>query len=424
MQQICRLQSTERAPWPSAAPPWASSEAKSKSRDTHPSRCLDVSTFGLLNVCRAYCHKTARRRPLTTSSTTTTPFPTTRYQGSKRKLTGAILAQLENLEFTTALDAFAGTGAVAHSLKNIRKHVTYNDALAFNHQIGLALIENDTVTISDADIMSATSRHPGIDYDNFIEQTFDDIYFTSEENTWLDVTTQNIRRVECKYKRAMLFYALFQSTMIKRPYNLFHRKNLYMRTANVERSFGNKATWDRPFPDHFTKFALEANAAIINTNGTCNATCRDALAIEETFDLVYIDPPYVSGSTSGRKVGAKVGVSVGVDYHHFYHFLEGMTRYADWPTLVDQTSKHRRLKSQSNPWCNGSKNTEMFSHLFERFEKSILVISYRSDGTPSIDELRARLARVKQNVTVIEGKRYQYALSTNRKSHEVLLIGR
>jgi adenine-specific DNA-methyltransferase len=391
------------------------------SRQWHPSRRLDFWTFAAHTL-----PKTARREALTTTSATTIRFPTTRYQGSKRKLTGAILAQLENLEFTTALDAFAGTGAVAHSLKNIRKHVTYNDALAFNHQIGLALIENDTVTISDADIMSATSRHPGIDYDNFIEQTFDDIYFTSEENTWLDVTTQNIRRVECKYKRAMLFYALFQSAMIKRPYNLFHRKNLYMRTANVERSFGNKATWDRPFPDHFTKFAREANAAIINTNGTCNATCRDALAIEETFDLVYIDPPYVSGSTSGRKVGAKVGgsVGVGVDYHHFYHFLEGMTRYADWPTLVDQTSKHRRLKSKKNPWCDGSQNAEMFSNLFERFEKSILVISYRSDGTPSIHELRERLARVKRNVTVIEGKRYQYALSTNRKSHEVLLIGK
>jgi len=369
------------------------------------------------------------------------PFPTTRYQGSKRKLAGAILSQLQKLDFETALDAFAGTGAVAHSLKQIGKTVTYNDALAFNHQIGIALIENDSVTPNTDDVESATIRHTNIDYDNFIEQTFDDIYFTRDENAWLDVTAQNIRNIDCKFKRAMLYFALFQSAMIKRPYNLFHRKNLYMRTANVDRTFGNKATWDRPFTDHFAKFVREVNTAIINGQGTCNATCSDALEIQESFDLVYIDPPYVNGSKNEKRagvavatgshnggssrvrVGSRAGVGSGVDYHHFYHFLEGMVRYNEWPALIDHTSKHRRMNSESNPWCDGSRNGEVFSKLFERFEKSILVVSYRSDGTPTIGELKEKLQRVKSKVTVIEGDRYQYALSTNRKSREVLLIG-
>ncbi len=42
------------------------------------------------------------------------PFPGTRYQGSKRKLAGAILDQLRSLRFTTVLDAFGGTAAVAY----------------------------------------------------------------------------------------------------------------------------------------------------------------------------------------------------------------------------------------------------------------------------------------------------------------------
>ena len=75
-----------------------------------------------------------------TTQTSPTRFPTTRYQGSKRKLADSILCALRDLEFTTVLDAFGGTGAVAHAFKRAGKVVTYNDLLAFNHQIGLALI--------------------------------------------------------------------------------------------------------------------------------------------------------------------------------------------------------------------------------------------------------------------------------------------
>lgn len=59
------------------------------------------------------------------------------------------------------------------------------------------------------------------------------------------------------YKKAIAYNALFQSCLAKRPYNLFHRKNLEMRTRDVVRGFGNKATWDRPFSEHFRTFVNE-----------------------------------------------------------------------------------------------------------------------------------------------------------------------
>jgi adenine-specific DNA methylase len=68
------------------------------------------------------------------------PFPSTRYQGSKRALTDWIWEQVCHLPFQTVLDVFGGTGAVSHAFKNAGKQVSYNDALAFNHSIGLALI--------------------------------------------------------------------------------------------------------------------------------------------------------------------------------------------------------------------------------------------------------------------------------------------
>lgn len=68
-------------------------------------------------------------------------FPSTRYQGSKAKLAQWIWEQIAGLDFTTCLDAFGGTGAVAFRLKRAGKAVTYNDLLRFNYFFGLAFIE-------------------------------------------------------------------------------------------------------------------------------------------------------------------------------------------------------------------------------------------------------------------------------------------
>jgi adenine-specific DNA methylase len=337
-------------------------------------------------------------------------FPRTRYQGSKRKLASAIVQELRELEFTTVLDAFGGTGAVSYALKCAGKHVTYNDILAFNYHIGLALIENDTVRLDDAMIEDIGVRRRRCDYGDFIERTFKGIYFTDEENRWLDVAIGNIRRLTNRYQLAIAWFALFQSAMAKRPYNLFHRSNLYMRTADVQRSFGNKACWDRDFTEHFKVFAEEANTAILEGGGTCRAMCCDALDIEPGYDLVYIDTPYVNHQ------------GVGVDYRDFYHFLEGMVMYDQWPSMIDLASKHRRLIRRPNPWSDARTCPDMFRRLFEHFQKSILVVSYRTDGIPSIEELADMLRHIKGHARVIEGPAYQYALSTNRYSREALLV--
>lgn len=338
-------------------------------------------------------------------------FPRTRYQGSKRKLATGILHHLQDLSFTTVLDAFGGTGSVAYAFKCAGKQVTYNDILTGNHQIGIALIENDGAQLGEDEIEAIGAAQPGAVYGDFIERTFDGIYYTREENRWLDAAVHKIRAIPCRFKRAIAWFALFQAAMVKRPYNLFHRSNLYMRMADVPRSFGNKATWDRSFADHFRVFAEEANAAVIDGCGTCSALCRDALQVEPGYDLVYIDTPYINHH------------GVGVDYRSFYHFLEGMLRYDDWPELVDLKSKHRRLLPRHDPWSDGRTNREMFQRLFERFADSLLVVSYRNDGIPSIKELETLLSGVKRNVRTITGDRYQYALSTRRSTREVLLIG-
>lgn len=341
----------------------------------------------------------------------TAEFPVTRYQGSKAKLVDWIWQQMASLNFTSCLDAFGGTGVVSFRLKREGKQVTFNDLLRFNYYFGKALIENRSVLLTPSDIQFVLQHHDHIEYPAFVQDTFRGIYFTDEENAWIDQTITNIYQLPDPYKFSLAFFALGQACIIKRPFNLFHRKNLYVRFAEVERTFGNKTTWDRPFSECFETFAQEANRAIFDNHHSNQSLNYDALEVPGQYDLVYIDTPYISKS------------GVAVDYLDFYHFLEGLTMYDEWGNHIDYKSKHRRLKRCPNDWTDKGRIYRAFERLFQRFKNSILVVSYRSDGIPAENELVYLLSKYKKDVRVEYFGQYKYVLSKNSKSKEVLLIG-
>lgn len=336
-------------------------------------------------------------------------FPSTRYQGSKQKFVDWIWRCIEPIQFETALDAFGGTGTIAYKLKQKGKKVVYNDIQPFNSVIGKALVENEDVVLSDDDINEILNERSYDEYPHFIEQTFKDIYFTDEENRWLDRVAFAIRQMDNEYKQAMAYFALFQSCIIKRPYNLFHRKNLYVRFSDVKRNFGNKTTWDTPFDEHFRKFVCEANNAVFPGQHRAESINQDALTIQEHYDLVYIDTPYINEA------------GIGVDYADFYHFLNGLLAYEKWSEMIDYNSKHLRLVRQYNVWNDVSKIDEAFQNLFEHYADSKLAISYRSNGLPSIDSLVSKLTALGKKVSVFRSAEMKYVLS-NKKTSEVLIV--
>ncbi len=116
--------------------------------------------------------------------------PSTRYQGSKYKLVDWINYNTRHLKFETVLDAFGGTGCVSYSFKKQGKQVFYNDILKFNSYIATALIKNST--------------NFSIKYPTFIQDNFKDIYFTQDENKWLDVVITNIFKISNEYKKSIL----------------------------------------------------------------------------------------------------------------------------------------------------------------------------------------------------------------------------
>ena len=333
----------------------------------------------------------------------------TRYRGSKKKIVNWVWDQIKDFEFNTFLDAMGGTGCVAYKSKQEGKEVTYNDILKYNYVIGLALIENRNVKLTDEDVNFILNSQSHIKYPSFIKDTFKDIYFTEEENEWLDMVIENINHLEDKYKKALALHCLFQSCISKRPYNLFHRKNLYVRTSNVKRSFGNKATWDKPFPDHFREMVAEANKCVFSNGNNGKSINSDIFDIKDKFDLVYIDTPYIP----------KKGEII--DYRDAYHFLEGIVNYQKWHSMIDKSRKHLPLKKEYCVWNDKKEIKSAFEKLISKFKDSILVISYRKDGIPSEEELLNILKKYKNNVKEVKAKDFKYVLS-NQDTQELLFI--
>lgn len=349
-------------------------------------------------------------------------FPTTRYQGSKRKILEWISQSVENLQFETVLDAFGGSASVSYLFKALGKSVTYNDILTFNHFIGKALIENQNVLITEEDIEFILDFESIPNPDNFISKTFDGFYFTSDENVWLDNAIQRIEMLvtddqeETIIKRNMCYYAIFQACLRKRPFNLFHRKNLYLRTNDVKRNFGNKTTWEKSFEGEFRHFIKELNESIFDNQLPCFSINESAFNLENNFDLVYFDIPYIKSA----------GSSETSDYEKCYHFLEGMTDYKNWKDRIDYKSNNFRfIRRPENPFST-SRVKESIRQLFNNYQDSILVFSYKIGGLPSVEEIEDIMREFKPNV-VIKSKHYKYALNKQngnaKYNKEVLIIG-
>ena len=339
-------------------------------------------------------------------------YPSTRYSGSKRRFVEWIWEHVKELPFDSVLDVFGGTASVSLLFKRYGKQVLYNDLLRFNQIVGTAVIENSTVKVTPEDVNAVIQFSPD-GYPDFIQREFKGVFFLDTENAWLDRVVANISKVESKYKRAILMASLFQACLAKRPFNLFHRANLNIRLASVKRSFGNKTTWEHPFYELFDRYVVEYNRAIFS-NGQENRVVGgyDALSVPNGVDLVYLDPPYFSRSTSR-----------GTNYLIFYHFLEGLSDYDNWPVKIG--SSNGRIKripdtEEISRFTCKSKVLSSFNKLLEHFQDNIIVLSYQSDGIPSRHEITALLVNLKKEVKIFS-RPHRYVLSSQSKE-ELLFV--
>jgi adenine-specific DNA-methyltransferase len=338
-------------------------------------------------------------------------FPSTRYYGSKRRILTWIYDNIKDLSFTKVLDGFGGTASVSLLFKAMEKEVSYNDALSSNTISAHAILSNHNPIkgIHEIDDFFDSIQPKN----GFITKTFKGLYYTDEENSWLDGAISEILSINSFRIRCILLYCLFQSCLKKRPFNLFHRANLYLRqNRNVKKSFGNQTTWDTPF----TVFAKQAYREL--SRAIWNSGCKhhiiepsDVSKIKPGYDLVYFDPPYINPKEHAN------------DYLKRYHFLEGFIQYNNWPSKVNSNCKTLSFYPVQHirEWNNKSTFKSRLFDLISKHKSSIVVLSYVNDAYPSLNDLMEFFNKNFSEVRVSDFE-LTYALSINKRK-ELLIIG-
>lgn len=341
-------------------------------------------------------------------------FPSTRYYGSKRKLLLWLYDCLKTATFKTVLDAFGGAGSVSQLFRAMRKDVTYHDAFDFNEDVASSLLTNAWSINLDVLTTFLEEVQP---LDGTVVRNFAGMFFLDSENAWIDGYAKAVKDSEFKKAdKALLRYLLYQACLKKRPFNLFHRANLSLRTqTSVRRSFGNAVTWERPFDEHILKSfdeltEMQAKHALPSAAVLSAGNVTD---LPIGYDLVYVDPPYVSGKDRYDRD----------DYWRRYHFLEGLANYDEWEQRIDPLSPIRAMHTPSHflDWSNRRKSKEMLYELIDRHRHSSVALSYVKDAYPEDGDILRHFESIFSRVSV-HSTEHSHALSSRRR-RELLFIG-
>ena len=342
-------------------------------------------------------------------------FPSTRYQGSKRKILSELERIFSEIEFNTVLDLYSGSGMVSLLLRHLGKRVDSNDYQLFNQVTARLFLQGTAGFFSGSDVdgriwktLSTSSERPG----DLVSSGYGNIFFTDSENSQIDSFCNHLNQAS-GLERDLWIYAVGQALLKKRPYNLFHRANLNMRQRDVKRSFGNAVTWETSIQEHALKAVGELRTfpfgARAKPSRIFGENTVDLERLPDDYDLIYLDPPYLNSR------------SVGVDYSDFYGFLEGLCDYSLF-AQGDEKYPHKPIARKHTNWANADTALEELSAICAKWNSSVLVLSYRSDGLPTPEETKEVLSCRGRRVEVHSTGEYKYVLSTTRTNEELFLV--
>ncbi len=326
--------------------------------------------------------------------------------GSKHRLLPWLYGILRQVDFDTALDAFSGSGCVAYLLKSMGKEVTTNDFLNFASLLATALVANSEEVLRPRDVERLLATP--LEYGRFIETTFKGIFFTQDDLRFLDQIWANFRRFQNPYRKALALSALIRSCVKRQP------RGVFTVAGDPERYKDGRRDLRLSLREHFVEQAEVFNRSVFDNGRTNRALRGDVFAIEpKNFDLVYMDPPYVPRADDNC-------------YIKRYHFLEGLSCYWQGMELLEN-SRVKKIRKPYTPFSYRRHSLSAFERLFSRFRKSILVLSYSSNGYPDLEVLVRLMRRTKGSVTVFEKEhRYHFGThsSVNRAvAREYLILG-
>ena len=312
------------------------------------------------------------------SSTQIKKFPLTRFMGSKRKLLDAIWGQAQRFQIDSAIDLFSGSGIVGYMLKSHGLRVTSNDYMHMAYMFSKAMIENNNVHLSQKEALSlmVRTREP----DHFVAETFRGLYFSDEDNEFIDIVRDNISQLTHPVKRAIAMTALIRACMKKRPRGLF-------TYTGLDKYNDGRKDLQLSFRQQFLDNVELVNHAVFSNGKRNTAVCGDVMSLEAEADLVYIDPPYFSPFSDN-------------EYVRRYHFVEGLAR--NWNGVeIQENTQTKKFKNYPTPFSTKDGAAAAFDALFRKYARRVLIVSYSSNSLPSQEEMVEIMSRYKRHVEVV-----------------------
>lgn len=330
-------------------------------------------------------------------------FPSTRFMGSKEKLLDHLVETVSRFQYNSVLDLFSGSGVVSYLFKSLGKEVYSNDYMAFSSNITKSLVENQKIILSDMDIEKVIVENDG--GDNFVSNNFKGIYYSDEDNLFLDRVRKNVKKIHDPFKKSLIYASLVRACLKKRPRGIF--------TYTGYRYDDGRRDLKLTLEEHFLEAVEEYNAAVFDNNKNNKSFNENALELAVEADLVYMDPPYYSPLSDN-------------EYVRRYHFVEGLVR--DWEGVEMQwETKTKKFKNYPTPFSKKNETYEAFEYLFEKYKDSIIVVSYSSNALPTKEEMVQMMKEHKENVEVIEiDYRYSFgnqSKESKNKVQEYLFVG-
>jgi adenine-specific DNA-methyltransferase len=170
---------------------------------------------------------------------------------------------------------------------------------------------------------------PPADDRDFIQRTFDGLYFTADDRAFLDSAWSHIA-VMSGFKRALAIAALILAAARKQPRGVF--------TVTDLRYDDGRRDLHLALRQHFIE-AVEAYNGVVFKGTKCRALHGDVLQLDAgCADVVYLDPPYAPPKDDNC-------------YIKRYHFLEGLAVYWQGLTILDKTKtkKLEKLYTHRSP---------------------------------------------------------------------------
>ena len=310
----------------------------------------------------------------------------TNYIGSKQKLVDWIWKHTPE-GVGTVLDAFSGSAVVAYMYKTKGLQVIANDRLRYCHHAAKAIIENNSVRLSEDEIeaLLADNAKAG----SFVQENFKGIFFAKGVHALIDTIRANCDKLS-GFKKDIALFGLGKTCMSgKGGFGHFSSSTDY----------GRRQDTPDEFKDRLRKNLQRINALVFDNDKENKAYRQDIndLLPKAKADLAYFDPPYATEFST-------------TNYERAYHFVEGLMTY--WEGLeikADTKVKYYETDHKTVTKANASE----FFQTFLGNAKHIphWLISYRDHAYPNEQEMKRIIGSFGKQ-SRMKSKDHHYAITS------------